>query len=260
MARICDVHTGDQCMTPTLYNAIIECNSKKVKRLVKQKNIDLTDSLQLSLNLIESQSDNFIKFHSLFIIAETLLDHREDINTKNNKNESIFNFCIQYVKDNLLKHLLVTHQYAIHQSTFFDALKFAVSHGSSDSVLLLLEFGKITYRYNYQYDDIFFAMAACGEIDGMHWLIKHGCDINAVDHEGRTALMRATNCGQHNMIQFLLAQGADALITDDHGKSASDWIINPNHDTCALLESAYENQKLLKAIPDSHSVDDYLSF
>lgn len=62
---------------------------------------------------------------------------------------------------------------------------------------------------------------------------KNGQDIgiNLQNKLGRTALFYASSQGNIDIVQLLLAEGADPLITDHKGKKASDYTTNP-----AILE------------------------
>jgi ankyrin repeat protein len=53
-------------------------------------------------------------------------------------------------------------------------------------------------------------------------LLGAGAPINAVDDRGRTALMIAADLGRAEVVELLLAHGADASIVDKVGKRAAD--------------------------------------
>ena len=52
-------------------------------------------------------------------------------------------------------------------------------------------------------------------------LLQAGCDVNARNHAGQTALMMAALFSRSRQIDMLIAAGADATITDAAGRSAS---------------------------------------
>ncbi len=54
------------------------------------------------------------------------------------------------------------------------------------------------------------------------FLIRAGLDVNSPDSAGRTPLMLAAQRGELNAVKTLLAEGADAAITDHKGKTAAD--------------------------------------
>lgn len=52
-------------------------------------------------------------------------------------------------------------------------------------------------------------------------LLKAGCDVNARNHAGQTALMMASLFNRQAQVDMLLAAGADRTIQDAAGRSAS---------------------------------------
>lgn len=57
-------------------------------------------------------------------------------------------------------------------------------------------------------------------------LIKAGCDVNAKDVDGQTALHRACNIGHPEMVRLLLAAGADVETENDFGVTPLDIAID----------------------------------
>lgn len=62
--------------------------------------------------------------------------------------------------------------------------------------------------------------AAGSGVARLHQLLACGANINAVDDEGKTALMLAAEKGQVGTVNALLAAGADVNATDDDGDTA----------------------------------------
>ena len=82
---------------------------------------------------------------------------------------------------------------------------------------------------------------------GMMAAVRHlveelGADVNAADHEGNTALHNAAARGDLEMINYLMARGADATVINREGKSTADMAngpvqrIQPWPEALALLE------------------------
>ena len=54
-----------------------------------------------------------------------------------------------------------------------------------------------------------------GHKEIVEFLVHHGCDINAKDNDGDTALSMATKKGHDEIVKFLRSQPNIALNTDD---------------------------------------------
>ncbi len=85
--------------------------------------------------------------------------------------------------------------------------------------------------------------APTGMMAAVRYLIEDlGADINARDHEGNTALHNAAARGDVEMINYLVARGADAKVINREGKSTADMAngpvqrIQPWPEALALLE------------------------
>lgn len=59
-----------------------------------------------------------------------------------------------------------------------------------------------------------------GDTSLLYELCRHGCDVNAKDKDGLTALMNATRCGQKQMVLSLCAMSADVNASDNNGRTA----------------------------------------
>ena len=56
-------------------------------------------------------------------------------------------------------------------------------------------------------------------IKTLKYLIDHGCDVNAQEENGRTALHYALDLENKEMIKSLIELGADVNIKDNEGSS-----------------------------------------
>jgi ankyrin repeat protein len=91
-----------------------------------------------------------------------------------------------------------------------------------------------------------------GMLAAVHYLVEvHGADVNAVDHEGMTALHHAAARGDNEMINYLVSKGANVKAVDREGRTTVDMAngpvqrIQPFPETIKLLESlgAINNHK-----------------
>jgi len=85
--------------------------------------------------------------------------------------------------------------------------------------------------------------APTGMMAAVRYLIEElGADVNAMDHEGNTALHNAAARGDVEMIKYLVAKGADPLVVNREGNSTADMAngpvqrIQPWPEALALLE------------------------
>ena len=70
-------------------------------------------------------------------------------------------------------------------------------------------------------------------------LIKRGCDVNAKDTSGYTALHYAGSNNRRETARVLLERGADRTIKDKVGKTAADYARKTsNYDLAAYIEGA----------------------
>ncbi|MEZ5287399.1 MAG: ankyrin repeat domain-containing protein [Vicinamibacterales bacterium] len=86
--------------------------------------------------------------------------------------------------------------------------------------------------------------APVGMLAAVKYLVEEqGADVNAVDHEGMSALHHAAARGDNEMIQYLVSKGANVKILDREGRSTVDMAngpvqrIQPFPETIKLLES-----------------------
>ncbi len=94
--------------------------------------------------------------------------------------------------------------------------------------------------------------APTGMLAAVQYLVEvHGADVNAVDHEGMTALHHAASRGDNEMIQYLVSKGANVKAVDREGRTTVDMAngpvqrTQPYPETIKLLESlgAVNNHK-----------------
>lgn len=65
-------------------------------------------------------------------------------------------------------------------------------------------------------------------------LLKYGVDMNAMNKNGQTALMRAVIAGNNEVVEYLLNQGADISVQDDSGENALILAARLGHDEIVM--------------------------
>ncbi|HUQ88131.1 MAG TPA: ankyrin repeat domain-containing protein [Vicinamibacterales bacterium] len=85
--------------------------------------------------------------------------------------------------------------------------------------------------------------APTGMLAAVKYLVEElGADVNAADHEGKTALHHAASRGDNEMILYLVSKGANVKAVDREGRTTVDMAngpvqrIQPFPETIALLE------------------------
>ena len=65
---------------------------------------------------------------------------------------------------------------------------------------------------------------ACGngEKEIVECLVKHGCDIEKKDREGRTGLFAAVAGGHRNVVRYVVENGGEVGMEDKNGKKTMD--------------------------------------
>ena len=68
-----------------------------------------------------------------------------------------------------------------------------------------------------------------GHAQMVDYLLAHGADVNAASENGVTALMMAARGGYLAIVQRLVAARADIRLQTDRGKTALDWALENRH-------------------------------
>ena len=70
--------------------------------------------------------------------------------------------------------------------------------------------------------------APTGMLAAVQYLVEvQGADVNAVDHEGKTALHHAAARGDNEMIDYLVSKGANVKAVDREGRTTVDMANGP---------------------------------
>ena len=80
-----------------------------------------------------------------------------------------------------------------------------------------------------------------GSIDLVERLLQHGADVDAVDNDGVTPLMRASFGGHLRVVQLLLTRGADTSLRDRDGITALSGALDLGHGAVADLIEGFHN-------------------
>jgi len=100
------------------------------------------------------------------------------------------------------------------------SLASAIGNGHGAPAKLLLDTGAALELSPDRFPEMFFLSASKGDVDLLEIFLKRHVDINAVDAEGRTALMIASEKGNYDAVRFLLLQGVYVNTRDKNGYTA----------------------------------------
>lgn len=88
--------------------------------------------------------------------------------------------------------------------------------------------------------DAFFDAAGAGDIATLRTMLENGTDVNAKDETfGQTALIIASRMGRSEVVELLLAKGADSNVADNYGQTALHWARKKNfREVIKMLQQA----------------------
>uniref|UniRef100_A0A671SIL9 Ankyrin repeat domain 52a n=1 Tax=Sinocyclocheilus anshuiensis TaxID=1608454 RepID=A0A671SIL9_9TELE len=141
--------------------------------------------------------------------------------------------------EDCLEVLLELKPCSIQEGNPFTPLHCALINGHSGSAELLLESSVCNSLVNIR--DAkgrtpLHASAVAEDVAGLQLVLRHGADINAVDHSGRSALMVAADNGQSGAVALLLHRAkADLSLLDVNKNTALHLACSKAHEMCAML-------------------------
>jgi uncharacterized protein len=118
-------------------------------------------------------------------------------------------------------------------------LMLAARYGKSRIVELLCEAGANVHKKDkYGRTALFMALGYFGNLDVIKQLIAYKANINELDNDEQTPLMKAVNANirdKDKIIDFLLEKGADRTLRDKKGRTAADIARQNENESLALL-------------------------
>ena len=123
----------------------------------------------------------------------------------------------------------------------FHPLALAAFFGHPEGVRLLLARGAdvAAAALNEMKVQALHAAVAGRSPEAVALLLEHGADVNARQQVGYTPLMGAASAGREDLVDLLLARGADRSLVSDDGKSAASVAREHGHEALARrLETA----------------------
>uniref|UniRef100_A0A8C1MDG9 Ankyrin repeat domain 52a n=1 Tax=Cyprinus carpio TaxID=7962 RepID=A0A8C1MDG9_CYPCA len=141
--------------------------------------------------------------------------------------------------EDCLEVLLELKPCSIQEGNPFTPLHCALINGHSGSAELLLESSVCNSLVNIR--DAkgrtpLHAAAVAEDVAGLQLVLRHGADINAVDHSGRSALMVAADNGQSGAVALLLHRAkADLSLLDVNKNTALHLACSKANEMCAML-------------------------
>ncbi len=119
--------------------------------------------------------------------------------------------------DNRKVTTLVRHGASLRFSDNFTAFEAAVGQNNLNTVKLLVKLGA---KVDDGRDGFDTPLMSAYDTSMAAYLLDHGARIDARDSSGMTALMRAAQLGNVELVQFLILRGADVNATSTDSKTA----------------------------------------
>jgi ankyrin repeat protein len=173
-----------------------------------------------------------------------------DINAPDSNGDRPLMLAALYASIDCMKFLLEQHAKPNEKNNLAEtALMWCAQ--DADKVKLLVSYGAdLNIKSNKGNTAFLIACKGIGQTENAKWMKEHGVDCLVVNSQGETALTRAAEYGDTNLVIFLLENNADINAKDKRGNSA--LII-------AIANENWENTKLLlDKTPDNAASDSIL--
>lgn len=193
-------------------NTIIK-DIKTINALIKGKyDLDNLDKYKLLQDAIKADNLDVFKF---LISFNTSIDYKFiKILVKMYKTNKKQNQCLNYfIENNLNNH---NKRYVYIKLTKYGFLE--IIKRLDDYIDFKFKYGQTALHIATEYN----------QMKIVHYVIKNGMDINAVDNDGDTALHVALECDNNEIIKYLVFYEADQLIKNRHSQSPIELAVEYN--------------------------------
>ena len=178
-------------------------------------------------------------------IVELLMQRGTDIHIKTRRGETLLHIAVKYGHREIVELLLqcdidVNAKNNYSQTALYCALDrhYNKEHFTKIADLLIAHGADLQAKKNYEW----FNALTNDDSAVIKMLIEQGFDINSVDEYGSTALFLASGSGNMEIVELLLAHGANVHATKD-GETACMIANYVGHTEIAKLLEHYENKQ-----------------
>ncbi len=212
-----------------------------------------------------------MKYNDVNLFKFIIEECHADINVKNNDGQTVFGMAIQKGDTHIIDYFLKKPGFTIETSdqNGFTALLYAIAKSDLTVLKNLVEHyhpdilktdnngrtalmiaagphltieGKCkAEECSAAKDKILYWLPLSSHLDMVKYLITNGCDVNAIDKDGYTALMYAALADRADVVEYLIQKGADINKKNNDKRSALDLVRQAGND--AIIKFLENSQR-----------------
>ena len=200
-------------------NLVVLKGNLNVLEYFYQRGVDMNEVYYAKTPLIIAARTGWVD------VIDFLLEMGEDINLQNFNGDTALMIASMCGNIDIADRLLETGQCNVnHKDIWGDTVLFCVvKRGHLGVVDKLLVYGANYYHVNKNGENLLHCAILSENIDMLQRVMSLRPDVNHQDNYGWTPLMYAVRIGKGEMIKILMEHGADPMIEDKNGKTASDF-------------------------------------
>lgn len=215
-------------------------------------NIERIDKLIASGMIVDTRYDKVTALHVSVMknqieAAKKLIDHGASVNLKTEDDNGVTSLHLAAMTGNPeMAALLIGHGAALEAQAANGEppILTAARYGHKETVDLLMSHGADLQATNTQGNSLLFMCIFSNDTKAASLLLDAGMNPNMMDKDQRAyalhaAMIYAIHSGNHDMVECLLARGADPNVRDQHGMTPLKMAKIDKRETLVELLTAY---------------------